>query len=1045
MKYFSPTAYKAVLLPFLCLSLWLFTTSQSVAQCDLTVDFTAPDTVCLGQTFDLIDGTTYTDLNCTNTGTGPAGWVYEWTITHPQITSRTLTQQDNLGVSLPLPITGEFTISLSVTNEEGNTFTATPFTLVVINAFATFSPSSACIDMPTTFRNASDAVTQWDWTIEDLSNNAIIFTSTDEEPTYTFTQLGDYSITLLVDCGISHTDTITVHAEPTIQITTPSTEICSGQTITLYATNDQGLEMNYEWRTALNGGILIATGDSLVQMPLNNTTYFLFGADQSGCLDTASIDIAVNASRIITLDNFDRDVCQGDTIELSVIDEGFDYSWTGDGLIDSLGPTARAVPGTDGTYTVQTVEACPGEASIFINVVHIPPPDIVNPYPVCAGDNMDVTVTDGNSVFWYNEAGDIIHAGLDFNPLIDTSFNFPPPSLDQAIMVFVTQSMNGCESIPLPVPIQILSNPAPPDVSFMAPPSICINDTNGLNLNSLITGDTGGTWRTNAPATLENGFLFKPNNNGSSGLFDLTYTIAIGSCISDSLTQTIEIVEPIPDFSATTTTICVGNNVRFVDQSSGADTYQWIFHNTTTNDSIESNDANPDLTFTQEGTYDVSLIINCGVTETKIAYITVTNPLTTTLMASADTVCTTGNVTLTATGGDTYTWQSDPSIISTTNNVIQAQPPSTTTYYVTIADLTNNCTIIDSMTIVVDEGPIVNTQLASACVGDLINTIDWVQIDNATTVTWSGGLGLFSDPNATHPTYTPATNETGMIALNISATNDCGTTNATLNLDISDGNMDNMDAGMDLESCQGQPIMLNAIANNATNIQWSGGVGTFSDPNALSTTYQPSNNETGVINFTITAEVGCNSTLVSDVVAVDIVPLGTAQLTPAEANLSVLEGGNVNLSVQGGGNYQWSPSTFLSCDDCPNPSATNITETTTYTITDPTGCAQSTTITVNVRQLPDETIMLPTAFSPNGDQQNDELKLVAQNVEYFQLRIFNRWGKLVFESTEMTDCWDGRIQQEHAEMGVYLYELVYKLMGEDKEEEVRTGHVTLLR
>ena len=86
---------------------------------------------------------------------------------------------------------------------------------------------------------------------------------------------------------------------------------------------------------------------------------------------------------------------------------------------------------------------------------------------------------------------------------------------------------------------------------------------------------------------------------------------------------------------------------------------------------------------------------------------------------------------------------------------------------------------------------------------------------------------------------------------------------------------------------------------------------------------------------------------------------------------------------------------------------------------------------------------MPTAFSPNGDGTNDYLCPIGTPYEGYELQLFNRWGKRVFYSQALEDCWDGRYQNEEQSMGVYVYTLrTFDCQG---REVVRSGGVTLVR
>jgi gliding motility-associated-like protein len=89
---------------------------------------------------------------------------------------------------------------------------------------------------------------------------------------------------------------------------------------------------------------------------------------------------------------------------------------------------------------------------------------------------------------------------------------------------------------------------------------------------------------------------------------------------------------------------------------------------------------------------------------------------------------------------------------------------------------------------------------------------------------------------------------------------------------------------------------------------------------------------------------------------------------------------------------------------------------------------------------------VPTAFSPNGDGQNDYFKPLgsAEYVTDYEFTIWNRWGQRVYVSNNPRDAgWDGNYQGQQAVIGVYAYIIVYK--NSSKEDKVLKGNVTLTR
>jgi len=98
------------------------------------------------------------------------------------------------------------------------------------------------------------------------------------------------------------------------------------------------------------------------------------------------------------------------------------------------------------------------------------------------------------------------------------------------------------------------------------------------------------------------------------------------------------------------------------------------------------------------------------------------------------------------------------------------------------------------------------------------------------------------------------------------------------------------------------------------------------------------------------------------------------------------------------------------------------------------------------KQTPTEVhplIGLPTAFSPNGDGENEILYVRGAAIKTLDLKIFNRWGQLVFETTTQTHGWDGTFNGEKQPVEAYAYVLNATFI--DGTSKVMKGNITLLR
>lgn len=87
----------------------------------------------------------------------------------------------------------------------------------------------------------------------------------------------------------------------------------------------------------------------------------------------------------------------------------------------------------------------------------------------------------------------------------------------------------------------------------------------------------------------------------------------------------------------------------------------------------------------------------------------------------------------------------------------------------------------------------------------------------------------------------------------------------------------------------------------------------------------------------------------------------------------------------------------------------------------------------------------PNGFTPNGDGSNDYFTINAKNVQELEVVILNRWGNVVFESTDVDFKWNGKIHNTGADCseGVYFYK--FTLLDYSGNEHVEHGYIHLFR
>jgi gliding motility-associated-like protein len=138
----------------------------------------------------------------------------------------------------------------------------------------------------------------------------------------------------------------------------------------------------------------------------------------------------------------------------------------------------------------------------------------------------------------------------------------------------------------------------------------------------------------------------------------------------------------------------------------------------------------------------------------------------------------------------------------------------------------------------------------------------------------------------------------------------------------------------------------------------------------------------------------------------------------------------------------------LSCTECPTPYARP-----EYTIDyevyaiDANGCEATDLLRVIVEKV--KLIAVPTGFTPNGDGENDLLRVHGRpGSQILSFQVFDRWGELVYQGgdflvNDASSGWDGSYRDQPLNAGVYLW--VLRVRYDDQQEEVLRGQTTLIR
>ncbi|MCB0586302.1 MAG: gliding motility-associated C-terminal domain-containing protein [Phaeodactylibacter sp.] len=177
--------------------------------------------------------------------------------------------------------------------------------------------------------------------------------------------------------------------------------------------------------------------------------------------------------------------------------------------------------------------------------------------------------------------------------------------------------------------------------------------------------------------------------------------------------------------------------------------------------------------------------------------------------------------------------------------------------------------------------------------------------------------------------------------------------------------------------------------------------------------------------YSVTVSSGCEAASATVTITEPTLSLGLG------ANQEVLLGDSLSLHPSITGDppftYQWVDTlSVLSCNSCPSPTLRPFDDGFYYLfVTDANGCTARDSIAVRV--LKDREVYLPNAFSPNGDGRNDTFYPQSRKPQEAPvLRVFTRWGELVFEATDIYTNdnrrgWDGTFKGRTLPPGVYTY------------------------
>jgi gliding motility-associated-like protein len=268
--------------------------------------------------------------------------------------------------------TGIYKIKLVVNRGEPCSDSATALAKVYPGFFPDFTFSGICVNKPTQFTDASTTaygfIDSWKWNFADPSSATGV--SSLQNPAHTYSKTGTNKVQFTVTSNKGCIDTIykdvIIIDKPPLKVAPKDTLICSGDNVQLNATGN-GL---FSWTPA---GPIINPNTATPTVNPNSTTTYFVTLDDNGCVNRDSVKVRV--VDFVTLNAMpDTVICAGDSLRLSAVTDGLQYSWTPAATVNNPALLAPiALPTATTTYQVKaTIGHCNATDQVTVTLVPYP-------------------------------------------------------------------------------------------------------------------------------------------------------------------------------------------------------------------------------------------------------------------------------------------------------------------------------------------------------------------------------------------------------------------------------------------------------------------------------------------------------------------------------------------------------------------------------------------------------------------------------------------------------------------------------------------------
>jgi gliding motility-associated-like protein len=859
----------------------------------------------------------------------------------------------------------------------------------------------------------------WSPTPTSGAGTATIKASPATDQTYTVT----YTI---AGCDVTGMGKVTVNKKPVVTVNSES--VCAGSSATLTATLKETTG-TYTYLWAPDG----EKTASITKSPTIKTTYTVTVTSAEGCIGTATGTIDVNGVLTVDAGN-DTTICSGAMVNLNVkpTGSGYIYKWTASSgsVSDPAIYNPTALPTVTTTYTVDVTSnnGCSGTDIIKVSIdpliIPILTPTNVTCNAACDG-KLNVAVTGGTSPYTYSWTGGCTTAfctGLCANTYTVT------------VKDKIGCTVQGNATLTEPAAITLLTS---------AVSSTC-GKPDGTATVAASGGTPGYTYLWDDPE--------KQLTATATGLLPKKYCVTVTDANGCQKTTCVDVPDK-PGITASLVSItptscngiCDGTAEVTVSGGSTPYTYSW---NTT-----PGAQTNAKATGLCAGNYVATATDATGCVDTVQVKIVQPQPITLNPVSPV-TICIGSNATIMAVphGGDgnyTFDWTPESTKITAS---ISVSPIVSTDYHVVVKDGKGCSSAPLVIKVIVNPAlKVTGSNDVNLCIGD----------STKLTASGSGGNGgpyTYTWSPALSGTGNQVTVKSGVTTTyTVTIKDNCGTPAALDSIKV------NINAspvvkfsGTLLSGCTPIKTIFTdssfVTGGVITSWKWDFGDGAQSDSKDPTHIFSTTGTTTSVYSVTLTVKSsnGCIAVLKKNKM-IHVYPMPVANFD-APFSTSILNP-VVHFTNNSVGAISWDWDFGDSLSTPVNNTSTQFSPNHTYSdigsyyvklfVKNSGGCKDSAFHWIDID--PQFVIFIPNAFTPNGDGDNDVFYAKGEYINDFEMRIFDRWGNMIYYADNINKPWNGKKNNvgEIEQQDVYVYQITIKDNKGKRHKYV--GTVTLVK